>query len=57
LIIEGRHCEEPTDLAFGEPDGKLLDEAIQGNRFLFAPGLLRCARNDAFGITLESPPL
>jgi hypothetical protein len=24
-----RHCEEPPGLAFGEPDDRLRDEAIQ----------------------------
>jgi hypothetical protein len=33
-----RHREEPTGLAFGEPDGKLLDKAIQCHRFGLCPG-------------------
>src|SRR6476646_10102931 len=40
-----RHCEEPTNPAFGGPDDKLRDEAIQ---FVVFPGLLRFARNDGF---------
>jgi len=28
-----RHCEEPTGPAFGGPDDKLRDEAIQSRRF------------------------
>jgi hypothetical protein len=27
--IQIRHCEEPTGAAFGRPDDKLRDEAIQ----------------------------
>jgi hypothetical protein len=26
-----RHCEEPAGLAFGEPEGRLRDEAIQAS--------------------------
>jgi hypothetical protein len=29
LIVRRRHCEEPTGPAFGGPDDKLRDEAIQ----------------------------
>ncbi len=27
-----RHCEEPTGIAFGDPEDRLRDEAIQGGR-------------------------
>jgi hypothetical protein len=29
FTFETRHCEEPTGPAFGRPDDKLRDEAIQ----------------------------
>jgi hypothetical protein len=44
MMLSFRHCEEPTGLAFGEPDDRLRDEAIQD--VILGPGLLRFARND-----------
>jgi hypothetical protein len=41
-----RHCEEPTGPAFGRPDDKLRDEAIQLSSGCQKAGLLRFARND-----------
>jgi hypothetical protein len=29
IMVSFRHCEEPTGPAFGRPDDKLRDEAIQ----------------------------
>jgi hypothetical protein len=33
--LENRHCEEPTGPAFGRPDDKLRDEAIQSFLWLW----------------------
>src|ERR1700729_3879511 len=43
-VTSNRHCEEPPGPAFGGPDDKLRDEAIQCSKR--SPGLLRFARND-----------
>jgi hypothetical protein len=51
--FERRHCEEPTGPAFGGPDDKLRDEAIQ-SCFARRDGLLRGACHRA---ALRADPL
>jgi hypothetical protein len=47
--VETRHCEEPTGPAFGRPDDKLRDEAIQ-----YALAALDCFAWFAMTIQLEA---
>src|SRR5437762_8626320 len=45
LLRAFRHGEEPTGLAFGEPDDRLRDEAIQNHHSYF---WIACAGNNGF---------
>jgi len=53
VLSKMRHCEEPTGPAFGRPDDKLRDEAIQSDR-VRCSGLLRGACHRA---ALRADPL
>jgi hypothetical protein len=44
-IPRSRHCEESTGMAYGHPEDRLRDEAIQTTG-AWDSGLLRSARND-----------